>query len=160
MDLIRPGFPLVVSADSKDEALAFLSCLFDKGRAFGFSKIDSALVFTLAPVLRKLSTESSKFIQIVFTDDLEREISTSYKVRHTIIVRPAHTMEKRPDISLGPLSHQDFYDALTKMGTEYARINTLGRESGHSPTVLRRRLSKIAAIQSPGWSKEESSAKP
>jgi len=154
-----PASPLVVSADSKDEALAFLSCLFDKGRAFGFSKIDSALVFTLAPVLRKLSTESSKFIQIVFTDDLEREISTSYKVRHTIIVRPAHTMEKRPDISLGPLSHQDFYDALTKMGTEYARINTLGRESGHSPTVLRRRLSKIAAIQSPGWSKEESSAK-
>ena len=48
----------------------------------------------------------------------------------------------------------EFADALADMGIEQGRVRPLARESGCSPTVLRRRLSKLEAIRNPVWARE------
>jgi hypothetical protein len=133
MDEEPPASPLVLSADSKAEALAFLSCLFDAD---------------------DLAASSSEFIPVLFTDEVEREAGGICKKMHTIIIRPRNTTGSKPDIALDLLNHQAFEKALTAMGITHDRIDTLARESGYSPTILRRRLSKYPAIKTPLWTRD------
>ena len=147
-----PSSPLIVCGDSKLEALAFLYCLFesDEPTLKGFK--DRALVFSSAQALRKLTTASPSFLPIVFTDEAERELGGAYRNRHTIIVRPRNTVEPEPTVVLDLLRHEAFTKALQAMGiTDHLKIDDLARESGNSPTILRRRLSNIPAIRIPEW---------
>ena len=73
---------------------------------------------------------------------------------HTIIIRPKNNAGSEPDIVLDLLNHETFEKALTAMGVEHDRIVTLAWESGYSPTVLRRRLSKYPAIKTPLWTRD------
>src|SRR4029077_7194850 len=138
---------LVLSADSKAEALAFLSCLFDADDLAAEGYRDKAIVFSSAQALKKLAASSSEFIPVIFTDEVEREAGGIYKKMHTIIIRPKNTAESEPDIVLDLLNHQAFEKALAAMGIMHDRVDTLARESGYSPTILRRRLSKNPAIK-------------
>jgi addiction module HigA family antidote len=149
-----PASPLLVSADSKAEALAFLSCLFDADdlKAEGYN--DNVIVFSSAQSLKKLAASSSQFIPVIFTDDAELEAGGIYKKMHTIIVRPRNTVESVPDIALDLLNRQAFEKALAAMGITDDRVDTLARESGYSPTILRRRLSKNPAIKTPPWTQD------
>ena len=146
--------PLIVCADSKDEALAFLFCVFDSEEFAGAGYRDRAIVFSSAPTLRKLMSSSSHFIAIVFAEEVERELGSSYKTRPTIIVRPRNTVETKPDIVLDLLNHEAFKEALAAVGIEGDRVDTLARESGYSPTILRSRLSKVPAIRTPLWTQD------
>src|SRR6185369_9049305 len=95
------------------------------------------------------------FVPVAFTDEAELELGGEYKNRHTIIVRPRNTVEPEPTIVLEVLGYEPFRKALEAMGVEdYHRINELGRESGYSPTILRRRLSKMPTIYNPGWAQD------
>jgi len=147
--------PLTISADSKMEAVAFLYCMFEtQEEAFASAK-DQMLVFSSGPALRKLSTTVPAFIPIVLSDEAERELGSSFKNRHSIIVRPRTTVDPEPTIKLDLLRHETFRKALEAMGIkDHLRIDVLGRESGYSPTILRRRLSKLSAISSPEWAKD------
>ncbi len=145
--------PFVVTADSRDEALAFLSCLFqDKDIATRWE--DLAAVFKSAEMLRTLAASSSPFIPIVYTNETERELASVYRRLHCIIVRPRNAIDSKPDITLDLLNHTAFEKALAAMGIKDDRAERLARESGRSPTILRRRLSKIDAIRRPQWSGE------
>ena len=64
--------PFVVTADSQDEALAFLACLFDDEKLCQFK--DLSAVFTSPEALRKLIASSVPFIPIVLSEDAEREL--------------------------------------------------------------------------------------
>ena len=139
-----------VAADSKDEALAFLACLFQDS-AIASRWGDLAAVFESAQRLRALVTATSPFIPIVCTEKAERELATAYRRHHCIVVRPRNTIDSEPDISLDLLNHDDFVKALAAMGIESDKAEQLGRESGRSPTILRRRLSKNDAIRTPQW---------
>jgi addiction module HigA family antidote len=149
-----PALPLVLSGDSKAEALAFLSCLFNADDLAAGGYTDKAIVFSSAEALKKLAASSSEFIPVIFTDEVEREAGGIYKKMHTIIIRPRNTAGSEPDIALDLLNYQAFEKALTAMGIEYDRIDTLARESGYSPTILRRRLSKYPAIRTPLWARD------
>ena len=142
--------PFIVAADSKDEALAFLSCLFQDDpieSKWG----DLAAVFKSAETLRTLAASSSPFIPIVCTDEAERELVTAYRRLHSIIVRPRNAIDSKPDIALDLLKYDAFEKALAEMGIKGDIVDLLARESGCSPTILRRRLSKIPAIRTPQW---------
>lgn len=147
--------PLIICGDSKIEALAFLYCMFDEDEP-AFKQIkDRLLVFSSGPTLRKLTTASPAFIPIVFSDEAERELGGEYKNRHTIIVRPRNTVEPEPTVVLDLLGYEPFRKALEAMGIkDHHRIDELGRESGYSPTILRRRLSKVPAINRPEWAQD------
>jgi addiction module HigA family antidote len=146
--------PLIVCGDSKLEALAFLYCLFESDEPSFKGYNDRALVFSSAQALRKLTTASPSFIPVVFTDEVERELGGIYNHRHTIVIRPRNTVEPEPAVVLDLLSHDAFTKALKAMGIDdHLRADDLGRQSGHSPTILRRRLSIIPSIRIPDWAR-------
>ena len=142
--------PFVVTADSKDEAIAFLACLFQDS-AIAEQWGDLAVVFRSAQTLQKLAASPAPFIPIVGTEAAERELATIYRRRHCIVVHPRNAIDSKPDIALDLLDHDSFVKALAMMGIERDEAERLARESGRSPTILRRRLSKIDAIRTPLW---------
>jgi len=145
-------FPLIVCGDSKLEALAFLYCLFEDEESAFKNIRDKVLVFSSANALHKLTTTSPAFLPIVFTDEVERELGTAYQNRHSIIVRPRNTVDPEPTIVLDLLRYEPFKKALEAMGVgDHLKITDLARESGYSPTILRRRLARVPAIRSPEW---------
>src|SRR5262249_24123084 len=89
----EPSAPLIVCADSRLEALAFLCCLFEsEGFAAGGYK-DRVVVFSSPDTLGKLLSSSSPFIPVVFHEETERELGGMHRKLHTIIVRPRNTVD-------------------------------------------------------------------
>jgi len=156
--LKKPGErPLVIAADSRDEALAFLACLFEEDGLRQFK--DRAAVFTSPATLRTLIASSMPFIPVVHSEDAERELVDAHRRLHCIIFRPRNAVDAEADISLDLLGQDAFEKALTAMGVNEGDVDRLARESGRSPTILRRRLSKNAAIRTPVWAGDDVTAK-
>ncbi len=153
-----PERPFVVAADSRDEALAFLARLFLQDAIPRLTE-DLPVVFDSPSTLKTLVSSSAPFIPIVSTDEAERELATAYRRLHCIVVRPRNAINSEPDIALDLLRHEPFEKALTSMSVQGDRIDQLGRESGYSPTILRRRLSEIDAIRTPTWAKDVDTAR-
>jgi addiction module HigA family antidote len=152
-----PSSPLIVCGDSRLEALAFLYCLFEADEPALNKFKDRFLVFSSSAALHRLTTASPTFLPIVFSDEVERELGGAYKNRHTIIVRPRNTVEPKPNVVLGLLPHGPFTKALGEMGiNDHLEIENLARQSGYSPTILRRRLAKVPAIRTPRWAARDS----
>ena len=155
-----PGSPLTVSADSALEALAFLYCMFLKGVVPELSHLrDSVLVLDKPDRLAKLISKSSDFISVTANRQVERELAQHVKNLHSIIIYPKNAANIHPDIALEPLHHESFDNALRAMGCNADEINRFSRESGKSLTVLRRRLSNIAAVRTPDWVSDQMAAK-
>ena len=147
----------VIAADSRDEALAFLACLFDED-GLHQSK-DQTAVFTSPTTLRTLITSSMQFIPIVHSENVERELVDAHLRLHCIIFRPRNAVDIEADITLDLLGIDAFEKALMAAGVERSDVDRLARESGCSPTILRRRLSKNAAIRTPVWAGDNDTAK-
>ena len=149
-----PNRPFTVAADSKDEALALIACLL-RSDDLPSGSFDQAVLFESVDTLRLLGPSSSPFIPIVCSQDIEREIGEMSRLRHCIVVRPRNSVDREPDVATELLSQEAFEKALADMGiTERERIIRLARESGRSPTILRRRLSTVHAIRKPIWAEE------
>jgi hypothetical protein len=149
--------PFVVAADSTDEGLAFLACLFDDKDIAPWKSL--AAVFHSPKTLRSIASSVSLFIPIVVSEEAERELAPLYRRLHCITVGPRNTVESEPNIALDLLGHDAFQAALAAMGIEGDRADSLDRESGRSPTILRRRLSRIDAIRIPRWVEEPGAAR-
>lgn len=149
-----PGdMPLYVAADSKEEALAFLACMFrDEGVPADFS--DRVVVVNSAQTIRTLAPSTSRFVPIVAGKEAERELASRYRRRHCIVVRQKNAVDREPDASLGLVRHETFRDGLMAMGLGHDEIDRLARVSGRSLTVLRRRLSRLDAIREPWWAEK------
>jgi len=146
---------LIICGDSKIEVLAFLHCMFETQEPAFVNMKDRILAFSSGQALRKLTTSAPAFIPIVFSDEAEREFGGSYKNRHAIIVRPRNTVDPEPNVTLDLLRYESFRKAMEAMGIkDHLRIDELGRESGYSPTILRRRLSSVPAIRAPEWAED------
>ena len=148
-----PVEPLLVAADSKDEALAFLACLF-RDNDFPEAFRDHAMVVDSPQTLQTLAPSTSRFIPVVAGKEAESELASLYRQRHCIVVRPRNAVDRQPGVELGLLRPDSFGEALEAMGFSRDNADRLARESGRSPTVLRRRLSKIDAIREPHWADE------
>ena len=166
----QPDRLFTVAADSKGEALAFLACLFEED-GIDAQQRDLAVVFDSAEPLRKLAASNAPFLPVVHTDEVERELAAVYPVvhtdevehelaavyrqRHCIALRPRNAVDPKPDIALELLDHGAFGKALVAMGIDESNIDRLARESGRSPTILRRRLSEIPAVRKPEWAADD-----
>ena len=142
--------PLQITADSKEEALAFLDCLFQDSAP---DSKDCACVFTSAETLERLTLANAPFIPIVHDIDTQHVLATIERPLPYIVFQPRNAV-RDPDLSLGLLSHEDFEKALATMGIEDNEAEQLARESGRSRTILRRRLSQNDAIRDPSWSQD------
>ena len=151
--LTRPGHrPLFVAGESTGEALAFLSCLFRDPDALAGAG-DRAMLFESAATLKALAPSTPSLIPIVRSEEIERELASLSRVP-CVVVRPRIAAMDKPDIAIESLGYDAFRQALADMGIEDDDADRLGRESGRSPTILRRRLAKIAAIKSPDWGRD------
>ena len=156
--LAKPsGQPLYVAADSTGEAVAFLAGLF-RHPDIPTQQGDRAVLFESADTLRTLASATSPFIPIVCSEETERELAPLHDRVPCIVVRPRNTVGREPDIALELLGHEAFRHALADMGIEH-EANRLATESGRSPTILRRRLSKIDAIRRPQWASDRETAR-
>lgn len=159
MKKLSKSEPLIIASDSKEEALGFLCSLFSPDDYELTNFRDRIAVFTQPGVLSKLVTKHSDFIAVITNREVEQEFAPYKKDIRSIIVYPRNTTNMEPDIVLEPLSQEAFGKALATMGLNRDQINMLGKESGKSLTVLRRRLSSLVAIRTPEWATDKDIAK-
>lgn len=160
----KPDRPFVIAADSRDEALAFLASLakhFTESEKLKTCALDQrAIVCDTPEALRRLDTAAPASLVIAAHGrDVERELANFYRRFHCIVIRLRSAVNSNPDITLAPLSHENFEKALGAMNIVEDRAERLARESGRSPTILRRRLSRILAIREPEWAADPAIAR-
>ena len=137
--------PILIAADSTEEALAFLAQLLgERGGDELASYRDRVLVFDKPGVLPRLAEGAQTFIPVVFTREVERELAPYAKSMHSIVVYPRNAATTEPDIVLEPANYETFNKALEEMGKDRDEISRLANASGRSLTVLRRQLSTVA----------------
>jgi addiction module HigA family antidote len=155
----NPTRPFVITADSEDEALAFTACALESlGSSLG-QVCDRAVVIRSVDALRKVHKVSTKFIAIIVSAEAEEASAGMYKDQHTLIIRRRNSPDSHPDFALGLLDDETFRAALQDMGIAYQDIPRCARESGQSPTILRRRLAQIPAIKFPPWAQDAERAR-
>ena len=153
-----PELPFVVAADSQDEALAFLACLFEH-EEIPAAQRDLAAVFTSSETLTRLAASSSPFIPIAGNEATQESLAALCQRVHCIATCPRNAVDPKPDFALDLLDSKAFGGALADMGLERHRAHRLARESGRSPTILRRRLSRVPCIRAPRWAKDTALAR-
>jgi addiction module HigA family antidote len=153
--LQRPGErPLPVVADSADEALAALACLFENETVRQSKAADRVIVVRSADALAKVTSAATDFVVVMASADAERESAGIHRQHHAVIVTRRNALEDEADITFDLADHQTFETGLTAMGFDRDGVHRLARESGYSLTVLRRRLSEIPAIRTPPWAQQ------
>lgn len=151
--------PILIAADSTEEALAFLAQLLgERGGEELASYRDRVLVFDKPGVFPRLAAAVQTFIPVVYTREAERELGPYAKSMHSIVVYPRNAATTKPDIVLEPANYATFNKALEEMGKNRDETLRLANASGRSLTVLRRQLSKVLAVQTPEWAANRSTA--
>ena len=151
-----PDRPFIIAADSRDEALAFVSCLIKHAEIITDKETDRTIVLDTTQALQKFGRQTSiPIIAIIHDPEVEKESGGLHRRCHCIIARPRNDVNIQPDITLELLGGTDFQKALEIMGFPHDKIERLARESACSPTILRRRLSVIPAIRTPEWAENE-----
>ncbi len=153
--------PLIIAAGSTAEGLAFLCCLFDESEIAAGGHGDRAIVVETREALQKLLVISQSFIAVMANDEVEREFGELGSPIPAILIRPLNNnVEVKPDITLELPSDQAFREALAGLTLGPAiDLASLARESGGSPTVLRRRLAKLEAHRRPIWGRDVNQAR-
>lgn len=144
-----PQKPFYIAADSKIEAMAFLSTLFSD-KKFIFYR-DNCLLFKEENVFPRLAQGSKNFIAITDNKNVEKELAQYSQKIHTFVVYPKNTLIKHIDLKLEILDSVTFLHSLEEMGYSYDAAQALAKKSGYSLTVLRRQLSNNEAIHKPEW---------
>ena len=145
-----PNKPFVITAGSKEEALAFIACIAD-----GLDELSQfnqqTILISKGNTIKRLISITTDFIPIAHTDEAERELVTLFNNRYAIIVADKSIKGIEPDIIVELPSFESFRDALTEMGFNDAEREILSSQSGKSPTILRRQLANIPILKKPAW---------
>jgi addiction module HigA family antidote len=151
--------PIIIAADSAEEALAFLSQLLgERGGEELAAYRDHVLVFDQPGILPRLAAGAQAFIPVVFMREVERELAPIANSLHSIAIYPRNAVTTEPDIVLEPANYETFNKALGEMGKDSDDISRLANASGRSLTVLRRQLSTAPAVRTPEWAASRQTA--
>ena len=142
--------PILLAADSHEEALAFLAQLLNGDEELQALR-DRVLVFDKPGVFPGLAAAAQAFIAVTHSREVEREFAPHAKYLHTIAIYPRNAAPQKPDVVLEPASHETFGAALEAMCKNRDEIGWLSANSGRSLTVLRRLLSTVPAVKVPQW---------
>lgn len=151
--------PILIAADSTEEALAFLAQLLGElgGEELAAYR-DRVLVFDKPGVFQRLASGAQTFIPVALTREVERELALYTNSMHSFVIYPRNAVSTKPDIVLEPANYEVFNKALEEMGRNRDEISQLADASGRSLTVLRRRLSIFPAVQRPEWAADHHTA--
>ncbi|MCY4673079.1 MAG: helix-turn-helix domain-containing protein [Bacteroidetes bacterium] len=147
-----PDRPFTIASDSRLESVAFIACLLrEEDVAPAFS--GDALVFDSVDALESLARSTPSVIAVIRKEEIENGIADVFRRHYCIVVRPRNAPGGEPDITIDRLDRYEFEKALSDMGIERYRFDQLTRESGLSPTILRRRLPLGSVIKMPPWAR-------
>lgn len=150
-----PSKPIVIAADSSDEALAFLSVLLSDSSTPELAALrDRVIVFDRPGVLPTLAIATQGFIPVVYSEEVQRELATVRRSEPSFVLCPRNALNTTSDVVLETVDRQSFNEGLEDMGLE-DDTSRLVEESGRSLTVLRRRLSQLPGMKSPPWAKND-----
>ncbi len=142
--------PLVVSAGSKEEALAFVSVA-----ALNVDELkelaEQGILISSAEAAKRLGAIPTQFIPIAINDEAEAELARTLRDRRTIVITDKRVIGSEAQVSVDLPSYESFSKALEAMGVEHEEISRLSNHSGMSPTILRRLLAKLPALKEPQW---------
>lgn len=149
---------LIVTAGSKEEALAFIAntALNVEGLA---PLAEQAVLVSTADAAKKLAAMSTDFIPIAYTRDAEMELARSAQNRRAIVIAEKSAIGIDPDITVELPSFESFKKALTDMGFDDAQIDRYSNQTGKSPTILRRHLANLPALKTPTWATDSTRIK-
>ena len=148
----EPDRPFILAADSQEEALAYLRCLAKSPETDLPGLAERMIVFDTRKAFERLkAVDRLPIIAIAPSPKVERKIGFLRRRCRRVIIRPRNSVYGDPDIELDRLDFQDFHKAFASIGYGYDEIERLARESACSPTILRRRVSKIPEVQTPSW---------
>jgi plasmid maintenance system antidote protein VapI len=140
-----PTRPLIVRAESRDEAAGFTACLL----AQNLPEQAARTVFAEdTDTVRRLIASDASLAIVAMTREVEQQLVAEHRRSHCILLRARGERDIDPDIVVEPLRVDAFRTALSKMGKSDGEIDNLIAETGRSPTVLRRRLS---GALTPSW---------
>lgn len=147
-----PDGPTIITADSTQEALAFIAQLLsERGGPELATFRDRVLVFDKPGVLPRLAQGSQGFIAVAVSRDVERELAPYSQSMHSIVVYPRNAANAEPHVVLEPVPYETFRKALEEMKKDRHDVSRLTDASGRSLTVLRRQLSNVPAVRTPAW---------
>lgn len=152
---------LVITADSNEEALAYLSASFDTEDHKGACHRDQVVVISDAKTSERLvSKRLPHFIPIFIDREAEKVFAPFADKAKSIAIYPRNALVADvTDIALDSLSSSSWRDGLTAMGCNRDTINHLSDESGNSLTVLRRRLARTQSVRTPPWADDVEAAR-
>jgi addiction module HigA family antidote len=151
--------PLIVSANSAEEGLAFVAWALEAVSNVTQELPDRAVVLQSIEALKKATTASTRFIAVIDSAEVETALAGLQKVQPTIIIRRRNSAETQPDIALDLIDNNTLRTALKVMGIREEDVPRYVRECGQSASVLRRRLSDVPEIKRPPWSQNNGLAK-
>ncbi|MFO1245603.1 MAG: HigA family addiction module antitoxin [Ramlibacter sp.] len=144
--------PVVVMADSTEEALAFVAHFFETVIDPKIVELrDRVLVFDDPGTAKKLAQGTSQFVAVVHNRAVERDLASLSQNVRCIVVYPRNAANIEPDIVLEPLNYEQFKTSLEGVGYTRDEVTRLDNESGRSLTVLRRRLARTPGVRLPEW---------
>ncbi|ODT23981.1 MAG: addiction module antitoxin [Hyphomicrobium sp. SCN 65-11] len=152
--------PTVITADSVEEALAFLSQLFSESGGKKLAALrDQVLIFGLPGVLPRLAQTTQTFIAVISSREVEREFVPLASSIRTIVVYPRNATTAETHVVLEPIGSVLFRTTLEEQGFDQDRVARLSDESGRSLTVLRRRLAPAGStLRTPEWAADSLTA--
>lgn len=143
-----------IAADSRTEAVALVTCLLDD-LGYGHEFSQRGVVFeTAAAVERLVNSTPGAFVAIAATPEAEGAFHKFKRAFHCVVPVPRNgiwSVQNEADIALGLFGIRQFVEAMKEMGLSHDAADRLERDSGRSPTVLRRRLSALPEIAAPNW---------
>lgn len=148
----KEGGPLVITADSSAEALAYLAVSVPKEEA------DRALVVHTEDALRSTAAAVANDLIVIQNSELEPLAGPYFRSHKIVIVRPKTTVENDADIVLDQIGYEPFSQALAEMGFGHEDLSSLSAKSARSATILRRLFAKAPELKRPPWAGKDPNA--
>jgi hypothetical protein len=104
--------------------------------------------------LEKVAAATTDTVIVLASPEAQKASAGIHRRRHTIAITRRNA-ENEPDLIFDLVDSATFRSGLADMGLKDDQIDRLRRESGHSQTVLRRRLSTVPEIKTPPWADDD-----
>lgn len=149
-----PEEPFRIEARSIDEGVAFVYALLEEYDEEALRK--GVTVKSQSAVGRLKLRGVRNFIPIIRDTEAEKCVTDIQQKQHTIVIRQSGTSGAKVSFSLKSPSNESLKKSLAEIGISNHDADKLIRESGGSPTILRRRLTQNPAIKLPAWTDSKS----
>ena len=153
LEALREGRRVItIAGDDRKEAVAFALATLTQAEADDL--LDRTLVLTRADVSLGSRSAVPPILMVDLPEGQEVDLGDRSKI---VLVRPyaKGRLPERADVELSYVGSDAFKKRLQDMGLGEEEANRRATETGHSITVLRRRLSDDPEVQRPTWARDD-----